>query len=158
MKKNGRRCTGITNTIGIKTIMTEDKPKTPTYDARQRYYDVMLGCVRKGVDALREGDLLAWYFELKTLQAMVHNWISKENQNKLENVLDEVYKEILTLSSVPVHHAWGASAARKKRVRAVSMSLDALRLIMGAASHMMLPAGEVDMEVDIETLVQGLDL
>lgn len=138
--------------------MAEDKQKTPTYDARQRYYDVMLGCVRKGVDSLREGNLLAWYFELKTLQAMVYPWITKENQETLQNLLESVYTELLSLESVPTQHNWALSAAKNKRVRVVSKSLDALRLIMSSASHMMLPAGEIDQEIDIEKLALGLDL
>lgn len=124
----------------------EELVRKPAYDARQRYYDLVLKHFENAGMAALNGDLVGWHESLSQAYIFVNPWCDRLESEKIQVVLDDIKRSLNKESSLA---SQSGSVARKAAQNLYLKNRDSLRSLqknlLVLSKHMMLPENVEDL-------------
>lgn len=130
--------------------MAEETIKKPTYDARQKYVELLIKRLDMAGEAINDDRLHQAYLELQQVFQLVKPWIGDTAVRKIERHMEEARRAIKPRRTAPGGYPWAEASRRQANTKTAHQLLDITGELTQAAKHMLLPSGTADDEGDIE--------
>ncbi len=114
----------------------------PSWDARQKYIELIMLRLQRAGDVLNEGDFKQCFLELKWVYVLVAPWITKADASIIKDRIDALQHVILAAQKNNGLYPWASQGSRSRDDHLESSLLEVTGLLTSAAKTLFLP-GEI---------------